>query len=298
MHVLVTGATGFIGRRLTQYLVQNQIETTILVREIYAGEEPLPEPLKSLRPHLKVVYADLRNYRLTSRAVAEAAATHIIHLAAAGVTAPFLPIETTLRQNVQGTLNIIRAFCESRHVWARPKQIIVARTPGERTAMNVYAAGKAAAWQFCKMYARTEGWPIHGAMIFQAYGPGQHPNNLIPAAIRAAKADEDFPMTGGEQNRDWIYLDDIVEGLFAALDKPMTAGTTFELGTGRSTSVAEVVETIYRLTNSSGRPQPGILPNRPGEEQEQIGNAAKTERLIGWRATTTLEEGLTRLIES
>jgi nucleoside-diphosphate-sugar epimerase len=297
MHVLVTGATGFIGRKFVQHLLHHQITTTILVREIYSGEQPLPEPLQSLRPHINAVYADLRNYRLTSRAVGDASPTHVVHLAAAGVTAPFLPVETSLRHNLQATINLLRACFESKHIQSRPEQLIVARTPGEWTAMNVYAAGKAAAWQFCRMYTRTEAWPIHGGMVFQAYGPEQHPNNLIPAAIRAALAGEDFPMTSGTQARDWIFLDDIVEGLFAALDKPMSPGTTFHLGTGCATSVAEVVKTIYRLSNSSGRPQTGILPSRPGEDPVQTANAAETEQLIGWRAKTTLEEGLCRLLE-
>lgn len=297
MHVLITGATGFIGRNLVQHLLQNQIALTILVREVYSGEKMLPEPLKSLRPHFNVVYADLRNYRLTARAVQEAAPTHVVHLAAAGVTAPFIPVETTLRHNLNATLNLLRACFESKSGRSTPQQIIIARTPGERTAMNVYAAGKAAAWQFCRMYARTEGWPIHGSMIFQAYGPGQNPNNLIPAAIRAAQTDEDFPMTGGQQERDWIYLDDIITGLTAALDRPLPPGTTFELGTGCTTSVVEVVETIYRLAQSSGRPQIGVLPGRPGEDERQVAGAAESEQLIGWRAKISLEQGLRRLLE-
>jgi nucleoside-diphosphate-sugar epimerase len=206
-------------------------------------------------------------------------------------------VETTLRHNLQATLNLLRACFENKDGRATPEQIIVARTPGERTAMNVYAAGKAAAWQFCRMYAKTEGWPIHGAMIFQAYGPGQHPNNLIPAAIRAARADEGFPMTSGEQARDWIYLNDIVEGLSAALGQPLPPGTAFELGTGCATSVAEVVETIYRISNSSGRPQIGVLPGRPGEDPVQIADAAATQALLGWQAKISLEQGLCRLLK-
>ena len=264
MHVLITGATGFIGRRLVEQLLQNQIRVSLLVREVYGSEKPLPEPLNSLRPQFDAVYADLRNYKLTARALQEAAPTHVIHLAAAGVTSPFLPIDTALRHNLNATIHLIRASFENKLSTSNPRQLIVARTPGERSAMNVYAASKAAVWQFCRMYARTAGWPIHGAMIFQAYGPGQHQNNLIPAAIQAACSNQDFPMTDGKQARDWIYLDDIATAFRLALDKPLPRGTSIDVGTGRTTSVAEVVETIYRLSNSNGRPLIGAVAKPTG----------------------------------
>jgi nucleoside-diphosphate-sugar epimerase len=175
-------------------------------------------------------------------------------------------------------------------------RIVVARTPGEREALNVYAASKAAAWQFCRMAVRTRGLPIVGAMIFQAYGPGQAAHNLIPAAMAAARAGANFKMTPGNQVRDWIYVDDVVEGLLAALCRPLPAGTTVELGTGVGTSVAAVVERIYTLCGSGGRPLLGALPPRPGESNRQIADADGTRASLGWQAKTGLDEGLMRLL--
>jgi nucleoside-diphosphate-sugar epimerase len=130
------------------------------------------------------------------RAIAQAAPTAVIHLAAAGVRDPFLPLNTALRHNLHGTLNLLHAAFES---YRGVEQLIIGRTPGEISKMNVYAASKAAAWGFCEMYGRTHQWPIHGGMIFQAYGPGQSAQNLIPAAIHAALANQDFPMSSGAQ---------------------------------------------------------------------------------------------------
>ena len=287
--ILVTGATGFIGRHLVRCLVETGQKVTILVREAYGMGERLPRPLEALRPQIGAVYADVRNLRLTMRAVEEAAAEQIVHLAAAGATDPFLPVHDALRNNLQGTLNLVRAAFEKSDT---TRQLIVARTPGERSAMNVYAASKAAAWNFCQMYARTEGWPIHGAMIFQAYGPGQPEKTLIPAAFAAALAGVDFPMTSGEQERDWIYVQDVVDGLTAMMDAEMQPGTTVELGTGQATSVAEVVDQIYALAGRGGRPRPGVLPDRPGEASVQIADVGRTASLIGWRPNHPLSRGL------
>jgi nucleoside-diphosphate-sugar epimerase len=269
----------------------------LLLREGYGMGWRLPQEIEALRSRVTVVYADLRNYGLTTRAVAEAAPEVVIHLAAAGVTTPDLSIETALRHNLYGTLHLLRA-CFEGGAAISPHQLVVARTPGERSAMNVYATSKAAAWQFCSMYALTRNWPIVGAMVFQAYGPGQSAHTLIPAAIRAAKAGEDFPMTVGDQLRDWIYVDDVARGLEAVCQQPLSPGATVELGTGHAASVLEVVRLAYALAGQGGKPLPGSLAARPGQVMTQVADAECTYEQIGWRAEISLPEGLKNLIDS
>lgn len=293
--VLVTGASGFVARALVPRLLETSDVTLLLLEEFGSGF-PLPTPLGKLRPNYDVVYADLRNYQLTARALRQARPDRVIHLAAVGVSDPFLNVNTALSHNVTGTLNLLRACFETDG--QDVEQLIVARTPGERTAMNVYAASKAAAWAFCEMYARTSRWPIQGAMIFQAYGPNQPAHLLVPAAIQAASAGEEFPMTAGQQERDWIYIDDVVGGFLALSGAELAPGETVELGSGRSTRVYEVVEQIYRIAGRGGRPLAGVLPARPGEEPRQIADAECTAQRIGWRAGISLAEGLKRTFNS
>jgi nucleoside-diphosphate-sugar epimerase len=298
VRILITGATGFVGQALAPFLAQQpNVEVTVLVREVYgqADLRPFPTPLQAIRPQLNVVYADLRNFQLTSRAVTEAEPTHVIHLAAVGVTDPFLGLDTALRHNLNGTLNLLRACFEKRQ---GVEQLIVARTPGERISMNVYAASKAAAWNFCQMYGRTHHWPIHGAMIYQAYGPGQTPRNLVPAAITAALAGQDFPTTRGTQQRDWLFVGDLVAGLWAMLHSDLSPAETVELGSGTTASVAQVVTQIYELVGGGGRPLIGALPSRPGEETVQLADTLRTFEQINWRSTTSLAAGLAQTIHS
>ncbi len=293
--ILITGATGFIARSLVPKLME-EAEVILLLLEEFGSGTPLPAPLDKLRPNLETVYADLRNYQLTARALRQARPDKVIHLAAVGVSDPFLNVNTALSHNVTGTLNLLRACFEADGMDV--SQLVVARTPGERTAMNVYAASKAAAWSFCRMYAHTAQWPIQGAMIFQAFGPHQPPHLLIPAALQAALAGEDFPMTTGEQEKDWIYIDDIVTGFQALLRAELLPGTTVELGTGRATRVADVVEELYGIVRHGGRPIIGAIPNRPGEAPRQIADAKQTAATINWRADLSLSEGLRKLVNS
>ena len=292
MRILVTGGTGFIGRNLLPTLLHAGHHVTLLLREAYGLGAPLPADLARRRAEFDVVYADLRTYSLTARAIAEAAPDAVIHLAAAGVTDPFLSVDTALRHNVTGVLNLLRACLEK----GAAQRLVIGRTPGELSAMNVYAASKAAAWQFCRMYAHTQAWPIVGAMIFQAYGPGQPAHTLIPAALRAALAGEDFPMTAGTQQRDWVFVEDVAEGLLRMVSAELPPGLTLDLGTGRLTEVAAVAQQLYSLAGRGGRPLPGALPGRPGEDSAQCADADRTAAWLDWRAAIDLPTGLRRLL--
>lgn len=286
MRLLVTGATGFLGRHLVPALTEAGHEVTLLVRQQSARGAGISQ-------QSTLVVADLRDFLDTVRAVQQAGPEAIIHLAAAGVTDPFLEPEQALAHNVRGTLHLLRAAFEE----GSSQRCLLARTPGERQALNVYAASKAAAWSFCRMYARTRGWPIHGAMIFQAYGPGQPARALVPAAFRAALAGQPFAMSSGQQQRDWIYVEDVIHGLIASLEAPLPAGETVELGTGQTGSVEAVVRQIYALVGRGGGPVLGARPDRPGETPHQVADIAHNKQLFHWQAHHSLTQGLQKLYQ-
>jgi nucleoside-diphosphate-sugar epimerase len=163
---------------------------------------------------------------------------------------------------------------------------------------NVYAASKVAAWAFCRTHYRAYGVPVVIVRPFNVYGPGQLERALVPAAIRAALNGEDFPATPGEQRRDFVYVDDVMDGLLAAAVAPGIEGESLDLGTGQTTSVRELIERIFQLCEGRGKPKLGALPYRPGVVWELCADAERTYALTGWRAKTALEEGLRRTIEA
>ncbi len=320
MRVLVTGATGFIGRTLVKRLQSRGHVPIVLVEDSGSAEGCFETGVDSYPGADFTFSGDLRNRNQIVEIVQASKPDKVIHLAAVGVTDPFLDYQSALEHNLLGTLNLLHALFEtgdegssakqrsslkqsssakqrsSTKQSSSVKQIIVARTPGEAENMNVYAASKAAAWAFCSMYARTRYWPITGAIIFQAYGPGQPAHTLVPAAVKAALAGEDFRMTSGDQQRDWIFIEDVADGLIAALDAYQTPGESFDLGTGISTSLLEVVRRVYRMVDRGGVPIPGAIPDRPGEVKTQIADANRTEQLTGWRSSISLEEGLKQVL--
>ena len=115
--------------------------------------------------------------------------------------------------------------------------------------------------------------------------------------MAAAMAGKDFELTAGKQEKDWIYVSDIVDGLLAVLDAGLPPGTSIELGTGRLTSVADLVNNIYDLVGHGGKPLVGALPSRSGEVQAHAADVDTTRKLIGWEATVSLEVGLSCYID-
>lgn len=296
MRILITGGTGFIGQHLvTQLHAQGDHELVLLVRERYGMGNPLPAALDGIRTDLQLVFADLRTFSLTKRAIGEAKPDVIIHLAAFGATDPFLSPELAIRHNVTGTINLLKAAFDQDN---SADKLITARTPGELSNLNAYAASKASAWNFAQMFARTRSWPISGAMIFQCFGPGQSARSFVPAAISAAQQQADFPMTSGQQKRDWIYVDDVVQGLIAALTADLAPGESVDLGTGSGTSLVDVAQLVYDLVGSdNGRPRPGLIPDRPGEVAQPLANVTRTQTILNWRPQFNLESGLRQLLK-
>lgn len=295
--VLVTGGTGFLGQHLTRRLVELGAQVTVALCEEDGPEQTATLPIAVHRRD-----GDVCNYGQMHQLVEAAGPEIVFHLAAVGVNAPFIAEETALRINLHGTLNLLRAVqrCGGGDV----RRIVVAGTSyeygenGQLDPGNVYAASKVATWAFCRMYYRTHGMPVVVARPFNVYGPGQNERALIPSAIQAALGDQDFPTTPGEQRRDFIYVDDVIQGFLAVAVADGIEGHSLDLGTGQMTPVRKAVELVFALTKSRGRPQIGVLPYRPGLAWKLVANADNTARLTGWRTKIELEQGLKATIRA
>jgi UDP-glucose 4-epimerase len=295
--VLVTGAGGFIGQRLVRRLVEAGAR-------VWAGLAPdeAPERVSALPAPVERSVVDLRDGRAVLAAVDEIAPQVVFHLAAVGVTDPQIDPALALAVNAGGAVHLLEALKE-RDV-ERVALVGTCYEYGARESVegldpfNAYAASKVAAWAFGRMYWRAHGLPVVTVRPFQVYGPGQPGHTLIPSAIDAALAGRDFPMTPGEQERDFVFVEDVAAGMLAAAEADGIAGESLDLGTGRVHSARQVVERIWAMTEAQGRVLPGALPYRPGAVMHSVADAERTARLTGWRALVGLEAGLRQTIQS
>jgi UDP-glucose 4-epimerase len=297
---LVTGATGFIGRRLARRLVAAGAL-------VFAGVAPdeTPERVAALPERAHRLTFDLRDGGAVESTLAQAAPQLVFHLAALGVTDPGVDPSLALAVNVGGALHVLEAMRKRASGHDDIQRLVLVGTCHEYGAretiegldpFNAYAASKVAAWAYGRMYWRAYDLPIITVRPFQVYGPGQPEHTLIPAAIQKALTGQDFSMTPGEQERDFIYVDDVVEGMVAAAVAPGIDGHSVDLGTGRVHPVYQVVGRIWAMTGAQGRILRGELPYRPGEVRHLVADANRTAQLTGWRAQVGLEEGLEETI--
>jgi dTDP-glucose 4,6-dehydratase len=162
-----------------------------------------------------------------------------------------------------------------------------------------YAATKAGADRLAYSYCATYGLPIVIVRPFNNYGPRQHPEKVIPRFVVQALEDEPLTVHGeGTASRDWLYVDDDAEAIEAVIDADLdaVAGEVLNVATGEDVPVSRIADLVLDLL---GKPASlkEFVAERPGQVHRHLGSTEKAERLLGWRARTSLEDGLERTVD-
>jgi len=294
---LVTGTTGFLGSHLVRCLLSLGTEVGVLLRQ-KSNTLRIADLLSSLR----VLYGDLTDVESLQRCLSEFRPDYLFHLAAAGVL-PGASAETIMRVNVMGTMYLLEALQghpPRRFIYAGSSfeygegQNMSEEHPLQPTA--VYGASKVAADILVHTYGRSCNLPVVTVRPFTPYGPFEHPQRLIPHIILSALRGEDVQLTGGEQERDFVFVDDVVDGMLRAASLYEGDNTVFNLCGGKGIAVREVATRVLELMGNPVRALFGALPYRDGEMWHQSGNNSRAERLLGWKPGTSLEEQLRHTI--
>jgi nucleoside-diphosphate-sugar epimerase len=156
--------------------------------------------------------------------------------------------------------------------------------------------GKAAATHLLEMLYRTEGFPSTTLRLFLTYGPGQDASRFLPQIIKGCLENRSFPTSAGQQLRDFCYVQDVVEAVFAAFSQAAVRGETINVGSGTGVTIRQMIETV-RAQIGKGEPLFGELAYRPGENMALYADVSKAKRLLGWSAKVPLEAGLNQTIQ-
>jgi dTDP-glucose 4,6-dehydratase len=134
---------------------------------------------------------------------------------------------------------------------------------------------------------------------FNNYGPRQHPEKVVPRFITQALSDEPLTVHGdGHASRDWLYVEDDAEAIEAVIDADIDtiAGEVLNVATGVDISVSRIADIVLETLDKPESLKEHV-PERPGQVDRHIGSTDKADRLLGWCARTSFEDGLERTVE-
>jgi nucleoside-diphosphate-sugar epimerase len=163
--------------------------------------------------------------------------------------------------------------------------------------ISPYSFGKVAATHFLQMLQRTEGFPAVILRLFLTYGPGQDGRRFLPQIIKGCLLDLEFPVSKGEQLRDFCYVEDTVNAIFLALGSDLVDGEIFNVGSGVPVTIKTLIEQVCLIVGK-GRPQFGSIQYRAGENMALFADTKKIQDQLGWRPEVSMEVGLRRTIDS
>jgi nucleoside-diphosphate-sugar epimerase len=251
---------------------------------------------RDIEPKLEKITADL-NTATETGALPEV--DYVFHLAAAGVNVSTGTSLDLAQTNVLGTLRLLEwtrlqpvkrfVYCGSCFEYGEGSQL---KEDELLCPTSEYAASKSAGWLFAESFRRRYDLPVVTLRPFTLFGPFEARHRLIPHTILAGLQGSELRLTGGEQTRDFVYIDDVVDAFLLAATCSGAVGQTLNVCTGRETPVRDLVTTILQLADSRAHAQFGVIPYRDSEMWRLSGNPDKAAEVIGFRAATPLEEAL------
>jgi nucleoside-diphosphate-sugar epimerase len=287
--VLVTGASGFIGTHLCRRLC-------VLGAKLHAVSRFVQAPPDE---NCRWWQADVTDLEAVRGLVQSIRPDVIFHLASfvSGVRGAEVVLPT-FHNNLTSTVNLLVAASEQ-----GCRRIILASSleePDTREAeplpVSPYAAAKWSASVYARMFHALYQTPVTIARLFMVYGPGQRDlNKLVPYVTLSLLQGWTPQLTSGKRLIDWVYVEDVIEGLVAMADAPSVLGQAVELGSGRLVTVRRVVENLSEILRTPVEPVFGDLLDRP-LERVRAADTTATFSQLGWKAATPLEEGLSRAV--
>jgi len=304
--VLVTGAGGFIGSRLTEALCARGARVRAFVRYNSRADIGLLKllPAGVLRS-VEVIMGDLQDEDALEKAAS--GTTLVFHLGAL-ISIPYSyqhPVEV-VRANILGTLAVLQACrkagCRLIHTSTSEVYGSALRVPIDEQhplqGQSPYSASKIGADKLVESYYRAFGVPAVTIRPFNTYGPGQSARAVIPTIITQALQAEEIHLGNLDALRDFTYLDDTVAAFIKAAETPGIDGETFNLGSGHEVSIRELSDEIVALTGSRARVVVDEERLRPEKSEvvRLLADNSKARRVLGWAPQVELREGLTRTI--
>ncbi len=286
--ILVTGASGFIGSHLIRRLKTMGCVIYALSRHETGSE----------RDGIHWTKADVSDMERLRNVFTHVRPDIVFHLASL-VTGnrAMNQVEPTLRSNLMSTVNLLTLVTE----YKCDRLVTVGSMEEPDINSNdfpssPYSAAKWAATGYSRMFFNLYNTPVVTATLYMVYGPDQKDTTkLIPYVTNALLQNTAPKLSSGKRDIDWIYVNDVVEGLVQIAVAPGIEGEIIDFGSGQTYTIRDVVERIVDLTKPDVMPQFNAVADRP-LEKTRIANIRLADSLMKWKPTVSLHEGLARTV--
>ena len=294
--VLITGANGFIGRHLVRALDARGARLHLLDQVLIGIENK------------HVAYkGDMTDGCFLKSCLASCNPHYVFHLAAFKPRSAALPdFHRAVSVNVTGTHNLLSALagrpslsavllmgtCEEYGTNPSPYRESMRERP-----LNAYSYSKLCMTKLAETLHALYRLPVVVVRPTLAYGPGQLDDMFLPSLIRALMKRTPFRMTKGEQTRDYVFIDDLIEALLCIALSPHTAGRIINISSNKPVTMRNLAKKVEKLIGYTRRlVRFGSIPYRANEAMEYHASHALATKLTGWKPRVSLDAGLIRTI--
>ena len=308
---LVTGGAGFIGSHLVDRLLSENVDQIVVVDDFNNFYEPhikrenISEHLKDTR--YKLVEADIRDRPALEQLFNHNDIDCIVHLAArAGVRPSLSEPQLYTETNINGTVNLLEfarqhgikqfVFGSSSSVYGINAKVPFSEDDPIRQPISPYAATKAAGELLCHTYSHLYGLRCVCLRFFTVYGPRQRPDLAIHKFAKLISQNKPIPVFGdGTTRRDYTYVDDIIDGVVAAIHYDKSDYEVFNLGESRTVELRELISLLEKELDAHATID--RQPSQPGDVPQTFADVTKARELLGYNPQTQIEAGLHRFVE-
>jgi UDP-glucuronate 4-epimerase len=309
MRVLVTGAAGFIGSHTAEHLLRRGDEVVGLDNFNNFYDPALKRRNAAVlagNPGFELVEADLGDEPALDRLFARGHFDAVVHLAAwAGVRPSIQRPDIYIDANVRGTTNLLErarrgvgtrfVFASSSSVYGGRDTVPFRENDEVDRPISPYAATKKAGEVLCYTWHHLYGLPVSALRFFTVYGPRQRPEMAIHRFATLLSRGEPVPMFGdGGSARDYTYVDDIVQGTVAALDR-CEGYEVYNLGESQTTRLDTLIQTLADALGVEAKVH--AMPEQPGDVPITFADISKARARLGYAPSVGIHEGVVRFVE-
>lgn len=300
--VFITGATGFVGSHLARRLVAALVPVHILAR-------PTSDTwrIKDILPNIKIHTGDLRSSAELEKILLAIKPKGIFHLAVSNMFSGVMaPNQDIVADNLLGTINLIDAagkvdydfFINTGSFLEYGVRNGPVKESDQPEPPELYSITKLAAEQYARLMAKSGHKPIITLRLFTPYGPAVQKGRLTYEIISKALGNEDINLSSPNISRDFIYVQDVVSAYLASSERAKDfLGETFNIGSGTSTTIGELVDLVFKITESKSVLKWGAHHGAAYDSEIWQADISKARKSLSWEPKYSLEKGIEETIE-